>query len=136
MSVTVTRDAARKIDHHPSVADQQQSSADRRQHERFELLVTCTVIDHTRSGTFTVLNISAGGVLLRNDQNIAFTAGELISVQFNAPELAKAFAIEAKIIRVVAPTSKATALAAMWTSMDPVASAGLADVLWSLSKRK
>ncbi len=131
----MTRDAARKIDHHLAVADEEQG-ADRRQHERFELLVQCTVIDHTRTGMFTVLNISAGGVLLRNDQNVEFAAGELIRVQFNAPELAKAFAIDAKIIRVVAPTSKATALAAMWASMDPVASAGLVDVLWGLSKRK
>ncbi len=131
----MTRDVARKIDHHHVVAEQQQQGADRRQHERFDLLVQCTVIDHARTGTFTVLNISAGGVLLRNDQNLAFAAGELIRVQFDAPTLAKAFAIDAKIIRVVAPTSKAPALAAMWTSMDPVSSAGLADVLWGLSKR-
>lgn len=131
----VTRDGARKIDHHLALADQQ-TNADRRQHERFELLVQCTVIDHLRTGICTVLNISAGGVLLRNDQNIEFTASELIRVRFDAPELAQAFTIDAKIIRVVAPTTKASALAAMWTSMDPVSSAGLADVLWGLSKRK
>jgi c-di-GMP-binding flagellar brake protein YcgR len=128
----VNRDAARKIDHHQRVPEQ--SGAERRQHERFELLVQVTVLDHTKTGTFTVLNISAGGVLLRNDQNLPFEVGEAIRVQFNAPQLTKAFAIEAKIIRVVAPASKTSALAAMWTSMDPTATAGLSDVLWGLSK--
>lgn len=131
----MSRDAARKIDHHQVVAEEK-SGAERRQHERFELLVQVTVLDHARTGMFTVLNISAGGVLLRNDQNLTFEVGEAIRVRFNAPELTTEFSIEAKIIRVVAPAAKTSALAAMWTSMDPASTAGLSDVLWGLSKAR
>jgi len=47
-----------------------------------------------------------------------------------------AFSIEAKVIRVIAPSGKAAAVAAMWTSSHAAASAGLSEVLWSLSKRR
>ena len=46
------------------------------------------------------------------------------------------FSIEAKIIRILTPAGKPTALAAMWTSSDATASAGLGEVLWSLSGRR
>lgn len=132
----MNQDAARKIAHHAHVAEQQQTAADRRQYERFELLAQVTVLDHERTGSFTVLNISAGGVLLRNDHNLEFAVGEAIRVQFDAPELATAFSIEAKIIRVVAPAGRTSALAAMWTSRDATATAGLSDLLWTLSKHR
>lgn len=112
------------------------SPAERRQDERFELVVGVAVLGSERGERLTVLNISAGGVLLRNDTNHGFSIGELIRVQFDAPALAAAFSIEAKVIRVVAPSAKAAVLAAMWTSRDAAATAGLADLLWSLSQRR
>jgi len=108
--------------------------AERRQHERFELLAQ---VELRRGGdleAFTVLNISAGGLLLRNDRNVEFTIGEAIRVHLDVPELSIAFALDAKVIRVVGPTSKPAALAAMWTSSDVEASASLAQLLWSLKQ--
>jgi hypothetical protein len=111
-------------------------SAERRQHERFELLVEVALPQGDQRETLTVLNISAGGVLLRNDRAIAFASGEQIRVEFDVPELAPAFAIDARVIRVIQPTAKAAALAAMWTSSDPAATAALGELLWSLSKSR
>lgn len=110
--------------------------AERRQHERFELVVQVALSRSDQTAVLTVINISAGGVLLRNDRSAAFSVGELIRVEFDTPELATAFSIEAKIIRVVAPAGRAGAVAAMWTSSDTAASTGLSEVLWSLSKRR
>jgi hypothetical protein len=110
-------------------------SADRRQHERFELLVEVALPHGDQRETLTVLNISAGGVLLRNDRAIAFSVGEQIRVEFDVPELAR-FEIDARVIRVIQPTAKAAALAAMWTSSDAGSSAALAELLWTLSKRR
>lgn len=124
----------RKIDHALLVRDEE-SGSERRHHERFDLLVQVTLLHTERSGTLTVLNISAGGVLLRNDHDDAFAVGEPIRVQFDIPDVAT-FSIEAKIIRILTPAGKPTALAAMWTSSDATASAGLGEVLWSLSGRR
>jgi hypothetical protein len=114
------------------------SGAERRQHERFELVVVvqATLSHGEKSETFTVINISAGGVLLRNDRNAPFTSGEEIHVRFDVTELGPAFAIDGKVIRVMAPTTKPGLLAAMWTSSDVVANAALSELLWGLSKRR
>lgn len=108
--------------------------SERRQHERFALLAQVELRRGGHLETLTVLNISAGGLLLRNDRNVEFTIGEAIRVHIDVPELAIVFAIDAKVIRVVAPTSKPAALAAMWTSSDVDASASLAQLLWSLKR--
>ncbi len=118
------------------VVPEEQSGAERRQYERFELLVQVTLVAGERRGSLSVLNISAGGVLLRNDQNVMFTVGEQLRVEFDAPELATPFSIQAKVIRVVAASAKSAIVAAMWTSSDAAATAGLSEVLWSLSKRR
>ncbi|MBA2540825.1 MAG: PilZ domain-containing protein [Deltaproteobacteria bacterium] len=112
------------------------SGAERRQNERFELLVQVGLRRSDHSDVCSVINISAGGVLLRNDRNVTLAVGEHIRVQFDAPELAAAFSIDAKVIRVISPSGKAEAVAAMWTSSDAAASTGLAQVLWSLSQRR
>ena len=109
--------------------------SDRRHHERFELTVQVTLTGE-RHGTLTVLNISAGGVLLRNDTDVEVAVGEQLRVEFDAPELATRFLIEAKVIRVIAPSAKTAVIAAMWTSSDAASTAGLSEVLWSLSKRR
>lgn len=129
------RDGPREIDH-AVVVPEEQSGSERRQHERFELTVQVALSGSEGRGMLTVLNISAGGVLLRNDDNAAFSVGELIRVEFDTPELANQFSIEAKVIRVVAPSGKSAVVAAMWTSSDAAATAGLSEVLWSLSKRR
>jgi hypothetical protein len=110
------------------------SGAERRQHERFELVVQVTLREKREA--LTVINISAGGVLLRNDRNVEFSIGEAIHVQFDDTELAASFAIEAQVIRVVAPAAKAGLLAVMWTSSDAAANAALSELLWNLSKRR
>ncbi len=115
---------------------EEKSGAERRQHERFDLLVDVSLSASRQTATLTVINISAGGVLLRNDQDVAFQVGEPITVEFDVPELTGPFAIEAKVIRVVGPTSRPGAVAAMWTSSDAAASAGLSQILWGLSKRR
>lgn len=111
----------------------ERSGAERRQHQRFELQVEVALVD--RAEILTVLNISAGGVLLRNDAAAAISVGESIRVKFDAPELVSPFSIEAKVIRVVTPADKLGVVAAMWTSSDAASIAGLSEVLWSLSKR-
>ena len=116
------------MDHEPAP-----SGRERRQHERFELHVEIALRHHEETETLSVLNISAGGILLRNDRNVAFSIGEQISVRFDVPELAQPFTIDARVIRVVRPTARPAALAAMWTSADATASAALAQLLWSLS---
>jgi hypothetical protein len=78
------------------------------------------------------LNISAGGVLLQNHQNVVVSVGEPILVSFDASDLAPAFALEAMIVRVVVPHTKAPLFGAMWTSSDAAATAGLGQLLWNL----
>jgi hypothetical protein len=106
--------------------------SERRQHERLELLVQLELRRGGQVETLTAINISAGGVLLLNDRNVDCTIGEDIRVHFDVPDLAPPFAISATIVRIVEPTNKAPAIAAMWTSSDAEAAAGLAQVLWRL----
>jgi c-di-GMP-binding flagellar brake protein YcgR len=109
-------------------------SEDRRQHERFELLARVELRQSGQIETFVTINISAGGILLRNDRNVAFPMGERIRIAFDATTVAPAFAIDAKIVRVVAPTAKAGLLAAMWTTSDVTANAALGQILWNLRR--
>lgn len=111
-------------------------SDDRRQHERFELLVQVAARHHEQRDTLTVINISAGGVLLRNDRNIAYAVGEEIQIQFDAPELAAAFTLEAQVVRIVTPAGRPGLVAGMWRSSDAVANAALSDLLFGLSQRR
>lgn len=107
---------------------------ERREHERFELLARVELSHGDEFETFVVINISAGGVLLRNDRNVQRTVGERIRITIDAPEVAPAFSIDARIVRVVGPTAKPALLAAMWTSSDAAASASLGQILWNLRK--
>ena len=107
---------------------------ERRQYERFELFAQVELRHLNATETFVTINISAGGVLLRNDRNIPFEMGEQIRIGFDEPSLAPAFAIDATVVRVIAPTSKPALLAAMWTSSDPAAADALTQVLWNLRK--
>jgi hypothetical protein len=106
--------------------------ADRRQHERFELLARVDLQRGVDVAPLTVINISAGGVLLRNDDNVDFRIGDDIRLHFDVPQLRVNFTISATIVRVIAMTSKPAALAAMWTSSDTAAAASLSQLLWSL----
>lgn len=107
-------------------------SRERREHERFELLAQVELSHGGQLETLVAINISAGGVLLRNDDNVPFTIGESIRVHFDVPELTSKFTLNAKVIRVVAPTARPAALAVMWTSSDASATAALGQMLWSL----
>lgn len=109
-------------------------SSERRQHERFELLARVELSHSGAVETFVTINISAGGLLLRNDQKVTLAVGERIRITIDAPELAPAFAIDATIVRVVAATAKPGLLAAMWTSSNADASAALGTLLWNLRK--
>lgn len=109
-------------------------SSDRRQHERIALVAQVQLEGGGAVETLSAINISAGGVLFLNERNVAFSMGQQIRVTFNVPDLAPPFAIDAKIVRIVEPTNKPAALAAMWTSSDPAATAGLAQMLWTLTK--
>lgn len=106
--------------------------SERRKDERFELLAQVELHRGGQVETLATINISASGLLLRNDRNVPFVIGEGIRVRFDVPALTPAFAIDAKVVRVVAITAKPAALAAMWTSSDVAASASLAQMLWSL----
>ena len=81
-----------------------------------------------------ILHLLAGGLLLRNDRNLRLLVGERIHIAFNAPDLAPAFAMDARIVRVIEPTSKPGLLAAMWTTTDATATAALGQILWNLRK--
>ena len=107
-------------------------SAERRQHERFELLAHVQLRHGGDVETFVTINISAGGILLRNDRNIQVKIGDQIRIGFEASHLSPAFAIDGTIVRVVGPTSKPGLLAAMWTSSDADAASGLGQILWNL----
>lgn len=109
-------------------------SEERRQHERFELLARVALSHSSEVETFVTINISAGGVLLRNDRQIEFGVGERIRISFDAPDLAPAFTIEATIVRMVAATAKPGLVAAMWTSSDAAATRALGQILWNLRK--
>lgn len=106
--------------------------AERRQHERFELRARVDLHRGVKVQPLAVINVSAGGVLLRNDDNIEFEVGEEIHLHFDVPELRVSFTMTATIIRVIARTSKSGAVAAMWTSSDASAAASLSQLLWSL----
>ena len=108
-------------------------SEDRRQHERLELLARVE-LNYGPVETFVTINISAGGLLLRNDRDVHLAVGDQIRVSFDAPELAPPFTISAKIVRVVQPTGKPGLLAAMWSSSDAAADAALGQILWNLRK--
>ena len=107
---------------------------ERREHERFELLAQVELRHSSHIETLVVINISAGGLLVRNDRNIELAVGERIRITIDAPELAPAFSIDATIVRVVAPTAKPGLLAAMWTSSDAIATASLGEILWNLRR--
>ncbi len=107
---------------------------ERREHERFELLAGVELSHGGQVETFVVINISAGGVLMRNDRNVQLAVGERIRITIDAPEVAPAFSIDARIVRVVGPTSRPALLAAMWTSSDAAESASLGQILWNLRK--
>ena len=107
-------------------------SVERRQHERFELLAKVELSHGGKVETLAAINISAGGVLLVNDRNVEFTMGENLRIQFDVPELAPAFTLEATVIRIIAPTARPAAMAAMWTSSDATANAALSQMLWRL----
>jgi len=115
--------------------EQTPSGRERRQHERFDLLVEVGLHHGDHTATFSVINISAGGILLKNAWDMAFSIGDQIRVNFDVPELAIPFAIDARVIRVIQPTGKAAAIAAMWTSSDAAASGALGQLLWALSNR-
>lgn len=109
---------------------------ERRQHERFDLLVQVGLRRAQVNEALGVINISAGGVLLLNDRNIEVTLGDLVSVLFDVPDLAPTFSVDGKVVRIVAPANKPALFAAMWTTMDPEASAALGQLLWSLSRAR
>jgi hypothetical protein len=109
-------------------------SSERRQHERLELLAQ---VELRRGGdvhTLATINISAGGLLLRNDHNAPFEIGQSIRVRFDVPGLVNPFALDATIVRVIAATAKPALLAAMWTSSDAAATQSLSQLLWSLKQ--
>lgn len=107
-------------------------SSERRQHARFELLAQVELAGSGRIETLATINISAGGILLRNDRNATFAIGDSIRLSFDVAALAPAFTIDAIVVRVIAPTTKPALLAAMWTSSDPATANALAQVLWNL----
>ena len=107
---------------------------ERRQHERFELIAHVELRHSTKVETFVTINISADGLLLRNDRNIELAIGDQIRIGFDVPQLAPPFSIDATIVRVIGPTSKPGLLAAMWRTGDPAAAASLTQVLWNLRK--
>ena len=105
---------------------------DRRKDERFDLLAQVELHRGGQVETLATLNISASGLLLRNDRNVEFVIGGGIRVGFDVPQLTPAFSIDAKVVRVVLATARPAVLAAMWTSSDAAAAASLAQMLWSL----
>ena len=107
---------------------------ERRVYERFELLAHVELGHTNQIEILATINISAGGLLLVNDRNVKVAIGETIRIGFDVPDLAPAFAIDAIVVRVVAPTAKPGLVAAMWTSSDSVAIGSLAQVLWNLRK--
>lgn len=109
-------------------------SSERRQHERLELLARVQLRRGGTLETLATINISAGGLLLRNDRNVPYEIGESIRVHFDVPDLARPFALDATIVRVIHATAKPALLAAMWTSSDAAASQSLAQLLWSLKQ--
>jgi c-di-GMP-binding flagellar brake protein YcgR len=109
------------------------SESERREHERFELLAR-VALDHGPVATFVTINISAGGLLLRNDAGIALEVGKRIRISFDAPELAPAFTIDATVVRVIASAAKPGLVAAMWSSSDTAANAALGQILWNLRR--
>ena len=107
--------------------------SERRQHERYELLAH---VEMARSGdveTLVTINISAGGLLLRNDHEVRVEIGETIRITLDAPDIAP-FTIDAKVVRVVEATGKPGLIAAMWTSSDAAAIDALGQILWNLRK--
>ena len=108
--------------------------SERRQHERFELLAQVELRRGGQVETLAAINISASGVLLRNDRNVEFAIGEVVRVRFDVPELTPAFAIGATIVRIIAATARPAAFAVMWTSNDAAANASLAQMLWTLKR--
>ena len=109
--------------------------SERRKDERFELLAQVELHRGGQAEALATINISASGLLLRNDCDVEFVIGEGIRVRFDVPELTPAFVIDAKVVRIVAATIRPAAIAAMWTSSDVAAAASLAQMLWSLKGR-
>ena len=109
--------------------------SERRNDERFELLARVELHRGGQVETLATINISASGLLLRNDNNVQFVVGDGIRVRFDVPDLTPGFAIDAKVVRIVGATAKPAVLAAMWASSDVAAAASLAQMLWSLKGR-
>lgn len=116
------------------MSEQQPPKHERRDHERYDLFAQVELRRAGQIETCTILNISASGLLARNDHGVEVSSGEIVRIHFDIPELTLAFSIDATVVRVVAATAKPAAFAAMWTSSDAAAIASLSELLWKLAR--
>ena len=109
--------------------------AERRRFERYELLAQVQLHHHGEVAVLPVVNISAGGVLMRVEHGeIEIALDETVTVFLEVTELAEpiAFAMDATVVRIIDGKS----IAVMWTSTNAGAVTQLAKLLEHLRTRE
>ena len=107
--------------------------AERRRFERFELLAQVELRRRDEVALIPVVNISAGGMLLRveGDELSDLDVDERQSVYLDVGNFAEpiSLAMEATVVRVMRDGDAATSVAVMWSSVNGTAIVQLAKLL-------
>jgi hypothetical protein len=106
--------------------------AERRRAERFDLLAQVELEVDGDVLVLPVVNISAGGVLLRAEHGeaTALTVDDRVTVHLDVSDLPQPITVtmDASVVRIVDNGSSPT-IALMWTSTDAIAVLNLAELL-------
>jgi hypothetical protein len=105
--------------------------AERRRFERFELLAQVELRMRGEVVVLPIVNISAGGILLRIDRDLAGVGvDEQVSVFLDITDIAEPIMLtmDATVVRVIAGETS-TSIALMWTSTSGEAVGKLAKLL-------
>lgn len=113
--------------------------AERRRFERFELLAQVELEVDGDVLVVPIVNISAGGVLLRAEHAEATSlhVDDQVSVHLDISDIANPITVtmDASVVRIVTSDAGAT-IAMMWTSTDAMAVVRLAELLQYLRTRE
>lgn len=114
--------------------------AERRRFERFELLAQVELEVDGDVLVLPVINISAGGVLLRAEQGeaSALQVDDLVTVTLDVSDIPEPITVtmDASVVRIVTSDTAPSTIAVMWTSNDAMAVLQLAEMLQYLRTRQ
>ena len=114
--------------------------AERRRFERFELFAQVELEVDGDVLVLPIINISAGGLLLRAEQGeaSALQVDDRVTVHLDISDIPAPITVtmDASVVRVVTAEGAPTKVAVMWTSTDAMAVLRLAELLEYLRSRE